>query len=134
MYTEAIDQLRTENYNGFLALTLSHNGNQAATYAELFVTDDATNTIVTPLEADLTDAYTRWQAAQVIRDGQDALQASAKAQAQAIPDWATWTEAETLAYIDANVTDLTSATVVLRAMAQMLIALRNERWPDLQGS
>ena len=68
MDTEAVEQLRSEDHFG--AITLSHNANQAAVYAELWVTNDDTNTIVTPLETELTDAYTRWQAAQAIRDSE----------------------------------------------------------------
>lgn len=84
MYTAAIEQLRSENYNGFLALTLSHNGNQATTYAELFVTDDDTNMIVTPPEADLTSAYARWQVEQAIRDDEAEAQQLTKDDVKAL--------------------------------------------------
>ena len=63
----------------------------------------------------------------------EAVQDSAKTQAATIPAWAAYTESEALAYIDTNVTDLNSALVVIRALTRMVIALRNERWPDLQG-
>ena len=76
MFVEAIEQLRSENYFG--TITLFHNGNQAAIYADLVVTDDDTNMIVTPLETELTDAYTRWQAAQAIRDSEAQAQALTK--------------------------------------------------------
>ena len=72
MYTDAIEQLRSEAFFG--AVTLWHNGGQATTYANLKVTNDATNEIVTPLEVELDDAYTRWQAAQAIRDSDEEAQ------------------------------------------------------------
>lgn len=62
------------------------------------------------------------------------VQAGAESQAEAIPGWATWTEAEALDYINTNVVDLPSALIVLRAMARMLVALRNNTWPRLEGS
>jgi hypothetical protein len=49
-----------------------------------------------------------------------------------IPGWATWPEAKALAWIDGNVTDLASAKVALKAMARMLVALRNKTWPRLE--
>ena len=48
-----------------------------------------------------------------------------------IPGWATYTEAQALAWIDTNVTDLASAKRALRAMARMLVALRDAQWPNL---
>lgn len=70
----------------------------------------------------------------------------AAAQAAAIPAWATWTEAEALAWLQANIDDpLAAATTVaqvkpilqrmaavLQAMARMEIALRNQAWPELE--
>jgi hypothetical protein len=61
-----------------------------------------------------------------------AIQTGAETAVLSIPNWAHWTEAETLSYIDTNVVDLASAKIVLRAMARLLIALRNETWPNLQ--
>lgn len=54
-------------------------------------------------------------------------------QVQAIPNWATWTAAEATAYIDAQVTDIASAKVVLRALARVVVALRDAQWPWLAG-
>jgi hypothetical protein len=59
---------------------------------------------------------------------------SAKTDIEAIPNWATWTESETTTWIDNNVIDLASAKTAIRALAQMVIALRNKQWPDLEGS
>ena len=60
---------------------------------------------------------------------QDAEQAVAN-----IPNWATWTEAEALVWFDANVVDLASARTVLRALVQIVLAMRNKLWPNLEGS
>ena len=60
-------------------------------------------------------------------------QESAEGAIKDIPNWATWTEAEALAYIDANVVDLASAIVVLRAFARLLVALRNKTFPGIPG-
>lgn len=131
-YTEAIEQLRAEGWFG--NITLWHNASQATSYAELDIRDDDSNISAKPSEGELDDAYTRWQAAQVILDAQDAVQVGAKVQASSIPVWAGYTEAEALAYIDANVIDLASAIIVIKALTRMVIALRNERWPDLEGN
>lgn len=61
-----------------------------------------------------------------------AVEAEADGQAANIPGWATWDETKTLAWLDANVTDLASAKTALKAMARMMIALRNKTWPGLQ--
>jgi hypothetical protein len=63
----------------------------------------------------------------------DQVQADAKGQAAAVPNWATWTEQQAVDWINANVTNLASAKQVLIAMARMLVALRNQTWPDLQA-
>ena len=59
----------------------------------------------------------------------------APARAAAIPGWATWDEAETVAWIEDNVRDLESAKQVLVAMARLLVALRDAQWPglDIEG-
>jgi uncharacterized membrane protein len=57
---------------------------------------------------------------------------NAKTQFRNIPNWASWTEDETLTWFDANVTNASSALPVMRNMIRMLIALRNEVYPDLQ--
>ena len=64
--------------------------------------------------------------------------------AGAIPNWATWNEAEVLAWVDANAGDLlpvgslAEANVVLgnveawmRAMSRMIVALRDTNYPGL---
>jgi len=60
-----------------------------------------------------------------------AREAAANDAAATIPGWATWDEATTLAWLDANVTDLASAKVAIKAMARMLLALRDKNWPHL---
>ena len=51
--------------------------------------------------------------------------------AGAIPNWATWDEADAVAYIETNVTDLASARTVLVALTRMVVALRDAQWPWL---
>ncbi len=89
-----------------------------------------------PTLAELEVAWPDVEAAllteQQAADKAEATLAEADAQSAAIPGWATWTEAEVVAYIDTNVVDLASAKAVLRAMARMLVALRNKNWPNLQ--
>lgn len=67
-------------------------------------------------------------------DVERARQAESGEVAAGVPGWATWTEAEATAWIDANVTDLASAKVALTAMARLIVALRNRAWPGLEGS
>lgn len=61
----------------------------------------------------------------------DAKVESAKTAAKAIPNWATWNETQAVNYIQTNVTDLASARTVLIALAKMVVALRDDTWPDL---
>ncbi len=89
---------------------------------------------ITPDENTLNQALIDLAASQQVQADIDIVQSNAKTQAANIPNWATWTETETLAYIDTNVTDLASAKVVIRAMARMIIALRNQEWPELEGN
>lgn len=71
---------------------------------------------------------------------------SAKSTADAIPNWATWTQAEWSTYFDSNlsdaevdlVTSLATARVMLKRqnlvinnMAKIIIAMRDQLWPDL---
>ncbi len=64
----------------------------------------------------------------------EARQRQAEQDVAAIPGWATWTADEMVAWIDANVTNLSSAVTVLKAMARMHAAERNKLWPNLEGS
>ena len=62
----------------------------------------------------------------------------ADAQARDIPGWASWTEAEVLDWLTANVAPeiegLAPKTyAAIRAMARMIVALRNKTWPQLEG-
>ena len=92
------------------------------------------NADITPNQSTLDQALIDLATQQSTEQQQETIKNNAKAQAAAIPSWSSWTEAETLDYIDTNVIDLASAKVVIRAMARMVIALRNEQWPDLEGS
>lgn len=102
-----------------------------------------TNTLgILPTEAELLqaagDRAARLQAeaaeearlAQVIDDARTA--------AEAIPGWATWTLAEVNQWIDDNLaTELAAqpkTLTAIRAMAKMLVAMRNTIWADMEGS
>lgn len=77
-------------------------------------------------------------------------QEGAEAQAQAIPNWATWTEEQFLtwctnnlmtdAQIDATTlsaalkTNLKSTNAFVRNAGRLLVALRNKAFPKLEGS
>ena len=62
-----------------------------------------------------------------------AIEEQSKVDLQNIPGWATWDVTQTLDYIDANVTNLTSAKGVLKAMARLLVALRDKVYPELNS-
>jgi hypothetical protein len=65
-------------------------------------------------------------------DRERAVENNALTQASNIPGWTSWTEEQTTDWIDDNVVDLASAKTALRAMARMMIALRNKVFPNLQ--
>ena len=69
----------------------------------------------------------------VLTPAQEALEQArlAPERARAIPGWATWDEAQAVAYIENNVKDLPSAKIALVAMARLLVALRDAQWPGL---
>ena len=50
-----------------------------------------------------------------------------------IPGWASWDEATALQWVDDNVTDLQSAKTAIKAITRMMLALRDETWPNLAG-
>jgi len=86
--------------------------------------DDDEDAALDVLAAHDPDALTPEQAARKTAD-------DAPARAAAIPGWATWDEAETVAWIEDNVRDLESAKQVLIDMARLLVALRDAQWPLL---
>lgn len=72
---------------------------------------------------------------------------ASQTQAQNIPNWASWTETDVLAWFEANVDSLldlnppSQAQVLAavrqmrtaqKAMARMIVALRNAQWPQLE--
>lgn len=61
------------------------------------------------------------------------VKAAAKTQAQNVPNWARWDEATTITWLQTHVTDLASAKTALINLTRMVIALRNEIWPDLEA-
>lgn len=104
------------------------------------------NVDITPDEPTLTQALVDLAIQESNQQSSNAVQAGAKAQMQAIPNWASWTEAQALNFYDVNVTDeitnvtnLAEAKAMLAQMAtaqrniiRMTIALRNEALSDLQ--
>ncbi len=99
-----------------------------------------------PTEQNLIDAYnafltnqTKQQTAQTVEQGAETL-------AAAIPQWASWTEAQALEWHNTNIStqlpvaSLAAANVVLqrmdtelKALIRMNLALRNKVFPKLQG-
>ena len=133
----AISQLKQENYFGNIVTAIEFDNNtgdrSSYTFAEMMITDDATKTIVTPTEQEMDDAFIRWQATQVLESNVNNIRSGAKAEVEADAQFKAWTGDDAALWIDSNVTDLESAKTVLKKMARMVIALRNERWPDLEG-
>jgi hypothetical protein len=63
-----------------------------------------------------------------------ATEADAETRMQAVPGWATWTEAEALVWFDTNITPLAipaDVKTLLRAYGRVLLALRDKTWPEL---
>lgn len=96
------------------------------------------------LEAEFAIWQSECQAEQAILQAQE----MAKTNAAAIPNWATWTQADFQTWYNANIsptqinaiTSLAEAKPILlkqsaaiEALAKMVIAIRNQLWPDLQG-
>jgi hypothetical protein len=107
-------------------------------------TDGNEATADTLFSRELTAA--EWQTYLSISDPDQAKQIAARAVAKAIPSWATWTQAEWQTYFVANLADteadlVTSIAIarimikrqntVINAMAKMLMAIRDQVWPDL---
>ncbi len=61
----------------------------------------------------------------------EALQAEAPTLLRNIPNWATWDTQQVTDYINTKVTSLTSAKIVLMAMAKMLVALRDRTFAEI---
>lgn len=89
---------------------------------------------------------TEWQTYLSIADPSRVRQEAAEDAVRNIPGWATWSEAEALDWWNTNLSDaqvdavanLADAKVILkrqnaaiRAMARMLIAMRDRLWPGL---
>lgn len=141
-FRKAVAYLQSTNYFGAVVLSL----NIGDIVAECEVLDDDTLTDITPDTATLESALDSANAQLTEQAAVATVQANAKTQAAAIPSWASWTEAEALAWHDANiatqlpVANLAAANTVLakmeqenRALIRMVIALRNQLYPDLQG-
>jgi hypothetical protein len=59
------------------------------------------------------------------------LRTKSEESAKQIQGWAKWNEQQAVEYIEQNVTDLKSAKIVLKAMARMLLALRDKSFPNI---
>lgn len=85
-------------------------------------------------------------AAEVIKARIEARKAAAKTTAKNIPNWATWTPAQWTTFFNANLADaqvdlitniattkvmMKRQNAVIDAMAKMLMAVRDELYPDL---
>jgi hypothetical protein len=61
------------------------------------------------------------------------LEQDATEQIASISDWATWDADTAAAWINANVTNVDSAKLVLVRIVQMLVALRNKVFPHISA-
>jgi hypothetical protein len=107
------------------------------------------NTYAAPNETQLLAALAVVEAGIASQNAIDAVEAGATAQAAAIPNFATWTEAEMLAWSEANIGDTPIDSITNLAEAQALMkkqavafnalirftaAFRNKLFPNLEGS
>lgn len=112
-------------------------------YLTELATADDENTLRTLISGHDTNTRTATQTA-AAEDA--ARKAAAKTTAAAIPSWATWTEAQALAWLDGHVSStqvsaissLAEAKAVLadmatlnRALVRLVVALRDHSWPEL---
>ena len=120
-------------------------------------TDGNGSIAATTFSRPLTPA--EWQTYLTISDPAAAVGEASDTAAANIPNWATWTEAQVLAWFATNVDTPLAATIpatitlvqarsilaslqtIMQAMAtadeakaRMIVALRNKTWPNLQGS
>ena len=98
----------------------------------LVLDEGAGNTDITPNTTALEAALDGALADIDTQNSINALQESARNEAAAIPNWATWTAQQASDWLTANIADTNTRTALI-AMARMLVALRNARWPDLQA-
>lgn len=96
------------------------------------IVDLRAGTIVTFEESELNAALIRnLEAQQELKDVEIVRDAS-KSQAENIPAWASWTELEVIAWVETNLPDDNTRIAVI-SMARMIVALRNQTWPELQS-
>lgn len=107
------------------------------------------NTYPEPTEAQLLSALATVEAAIATQDAIEIVEANAEAQIVAIPNFAHWTEAQFLAWIDANISNtqidaianladakvfMEKQTVAFTALMRMVVGLRNKVFPNLESS
>ena len=64
----------------------------------------------------------------------EVVQGEAKSIVQGIPGWSTFSGDEAVTWIDENVVDINDCKVVLKKMAKLLCALRDQQFPDIRGN
>ncbi|MBN1122790.1 MAG: hypothetical protein JXJ17_17065 [Anaerolineae bacterium] len=95
--------------------------------------DDPDGSIQTLVIAEFSNHDPSLTEAQLADAAKELTEANAKADAASIPGWASWTEAEAVAWVDGHVTNLEGAKQALSALSRLVVALRNKTWPGLQG-
>ncbi|MDH5670373.1 MAG: hypothetical protein OEY86_20420 [Nitrospira sp.] len=88
---------------------------------------------IEPTDQEYADGWVLAQIELANQASQDTVQTGAKNAFSAVPGLATATGAEAEAWINANVTDLASAKVAITHLVKMIIALRNDRWPNIEA-
>ncbi len=129
---------------------VGQRGDRGYTALDECVTDWNDSPKPIPTEADLIIEWETYQFEEVTRQQQEAADlnkaVSARTAAKAISNWATWDEAQVLAWFDNNLGDaavdaltipvgaktiIKAQNTALKAMARMIVALRDDTWPDL---
>ena len=98
-------------------------------------TGEVTRRDLTSAEVTERDALSAAATAQhVTNDAIAVVRDSAEPAVQALPGWVSWDESELLTWFDNNTGTNAEVVAAVRKMAQMLIAMRNELWPHLEGN
>jgi hypothetical protein len=93
--------------------------------------DDPEVGISASFERELTSE--EWQTYLMITNPAAAREAAAVTEAGLAVEFKALTPAQAVAYIENNVTDLASAKTAMQGLARLIVALRDQVWPDLQN-
>ena len=93
--------------------------------------DDPDGGINASFERELTPE--EWQMYLTITDPAAAREAAAVIEAGLAVEFKSLTPGQAVAYIENNVVDLASAKTAMMVMTRLIIAMRDEIWPDLQN-